>query len=368
MPMSLLALNEDVLITLVSYLDPPTARLLSYTARGIHLIAKHQALQTVTLHTVNNTIKFCAYMLSSMPHRIPALHELRLHCLILSAYEIGTHLTDDTEESYTEAALLLTDLIQQATGLRLLIMESAQAWMVYEPRLVDALASIDTLQEIDLELVGSYISDFVNKMRSTPRKMTFRRTKRGRGRLQLDPQLRLPSVESLQVYDPDNLPEPPQLAHAFPKTRRLDLRRTRSFRGFQPRQSDDVDTAAWSTLERVRGSVYSFVGWKNIAAVHLLQVVGPLSSVIARSSWHERALAGIRRGEVEYSAAAPIVENFQPIALILELDMSAEPKNLNELIGASKRLRYLAVAIHDKDHQAFFAGWWVGTLLSTMIL
>ena len=369
MPTNLLALNEDVLITLISYLDPPTARRLSYTARWIHPIAKHRALQSVTLHTVNNTIKFCTYMLDAMSNRIPALHELRLHCLILSAYELGTHVTDDKEESYTEAALLLTDILRQATSLRVFAMNSAQAWMVYEPQMVDALASITTLQEIDLELVGSYTSDFINKMRSSPRKLTFRRTKRARGRLHLDPQLRVPSVESLQVYDPDNLPDPPQLAQAFPTTRRLDIRRTRSFCGFQPYQPDDVDTAAWSTLERVRGSVHSFVKWRNMAAVHLLQLVGPLSSVIPRPSWHGRALAGIRRGEVAYSAAAPVVDNFQPVALILELDMSTEPKNLNELVGVSKRLRYLAVAIHDKDRQASFANWWVSkSLLPPMLL
>lgn len=361
MTANLLALNEDVLITLVSYLDPPTARLLSYTARRIHLVAKHRALQSITLHTVKTTITYCAYMLHVMPHRISALHELRLQCLVLSAYELGTHDTDDTEESYIEAAVLLTDLLRHAASLRVLVMTSAQAWMVYEPRMVDALASIETLQEIELELVGSHTSDFINKMRSAPRKLTFRRTKRGRGRLQLDPQLRLPSVESLQVYDPDNLPEPPALAQAFPRTRRLDLRRTRSFRGFQPHLSDTADTATWSALERVRGSVHSFVQWKNISPVHLLQLVGPLSSVIARPSWHERALAGIRRGEVAYSAAAPVVDNFQPVALILELDITAGPEKLNELIGVSKRLRYLTVAIHDKDCQAFFASWWVST-------
>ena len=106
-----------------------------------------------------------------------------------------------------------------------------------------------------------------------------------------------------------------------------------------------------------------------MAAVHLLQLVGPLSSVIPRPSWHGRALAGIRRGEVAYSAAAPVVDNFQPVALILELDMSTEPKNLNELVGVSKRLRYLAVAIHDKDRQASFANWWVSkSLLPPMLL
>ncbi|KAI0726837.1 hypothetical protein C8Q72DRAFT_487043 [Fomitopsis betulina] len=358
MTANLLALNEDVLITLVSYLDPPTARLLSYTARRIHHIAKHRALQSVTLHTIKTTTTYCAYMLQAMPHRISALHELRIHCLVLSAYEQGTHTTDDTEESYTKAAVLLTDLLRHALGLRVLVMASAQAWMAYEPQMVDALASIDTLQEIELELVGSHTSDFINKMRSTPRKLTFRRTKRARGRLELDPQLRLPSVESLQVYDPDNLPEPPTLAQAFPRTRRLDLRRTRSFRGFQPHPSDTFDTATWSALERVRGSVHSFVQWKNISPVHLLELVGPLSSVVPPPSWRERALAGIRRGEVAYSAAAPIVDNFQPVALILELDTKAGPDHLNELIGASKRLRYLAVAIHDKDRQASFETWW----------
>ncbi|KZT73404.1 hypothetical protein DAEQUDRAFT_808494 [Daedalea quercina L-15889] len=363
MQTNMLTLNEDVLITLVSYLDSQSARQLSYTARSIHLIAKHRALQSVTLHSIERTTKFCTYMLGDMPHRLPALHELKVHCIVLSAHELVTHTTDDTEESYAAAATLLSELLRRAKNLRVLVMDSAQAWMAYEPQMVDAMASIQTLQEIDLALVGSYTSEFINKMRSAPRKLTFRRSgplKQGRGRLQLDPQLRLPSVESLSVYDPDNLPGAPDLARAFPGAKRVDLRRTRSFKGLRPLLSTDTDAVPWPTLERVRGSVISFERWKSANTVHLLQLVGQLSSTEASSSWRGRALAGILRGRVTYSSAIPIVSNFQPVALILELDVTAGLENLAELIRGSARLQYLAVAVasDDKDRLDHVASWW----------
>ncbi|KAH9926470.1 uncharacterized protein B0H18DRAFT_1006260 [Fomitopsis serialis] len=284
MPTSLITLNDDVFATLVSYLD-------------------------------STTLKFFTYMLNDMPHRLFALHELRLHCVVLSPPELRVHVTNETEELYAAGATLLAKMLRGTANLRTLVMDSAEVWMSYEPQLIEVLASMQTLQEIEVQFVGANTAKLINKMQSAPVRMAFNEPRqRTRKRLLLHPQLRLPSVEYLSAQDPHNLPEPIELARDFPV-------------------------------------------WKNVVPVHLCQLIRQPSYTYGGISWSgSPASVAIDPGARANTTSA--MSNIDPVAVIVELDGTWHRR-------IATRLRYLAVAIYGDCRQLDIANWWT-TLCSAL--
>ncbi|TFY65476.1 hypothetical protein EVJ58_g1945 [Rhodofomes roseus] len=323
-PASLLDLNDDVLVTLASYLDSTSALRLSWTSRAIYLITHHLALQSVTLRSALNITKFCSYMLNDMPHRLFALRELHLRCVVLSAYELTAHVTNHTEDFYVAGAKLLSKVFREATNLRVLSMDSADMWMAYETQMISVLSSMRTLQEIELEIIGAHTSEFINTMQSAPRRLFFRKPDRqleSDRRLRLDPQLRLRSVEFLTVNDPDNSPELSDLAQAFPGVKNLIIGESRThLRAGRRRGTTSIPTALWENLERVRCPPSSFEHWRNIVRIHLLQFIPQLSFALPD------VLGGLSIGDIMHidqialRVGISAMRNVEPVALIIELD------------------------------------------------
>ncbi|KAH9926463.1 uncharacterized protein B0H18DRAFT_1104428 [Fomitopsis serialis] len=334
MPTNLLALNDDVLAILVSFLSCADAHQLSYTTRAIHDVATHRALHSVTLRSFPRVVKFCTYMLDNMRHRRTAIHELRIHCYIVPAPEAIN--TSRTAETYAEGGGLLTRLLQGATCLRIFALDCAEYWMEYQTRLVDVLSSMTHLTELELQVVGPNASRLINGMQSTPRKLVFKAPRR-RGpanrqalpvgaKLELGSQLRITSVVHLAAMDPANQSELADLARIFPGTRSLDIRLE-----YSPpvRRGQPIPTIQWAALEYIRGPGFSLAKWRNVTGVHLLELVVE----------HSRQFNDYSIG----LAAIAAVTNFQPVALVVRMDSTLNHDFWKQLIRSSERLRYLAV-------------------------
>ncbi|KAH9830432.1 uncharacterized protein C8Q71DRAFT_785796 [Rhodofomes roseus] len=274
MPASFLSLNDDVLAVLVSYLSSQDARQLSYTTRAVHVVAAHRALQFVSLRSFSTVVRFCAYMLGKMQHRVFALRELRIHCTIARASEVDT--ASQTAETYAKGAASLVKMLEGAPRLRVFALDCAEYWMEYQTRLVDVLCTMTHLTEVDIQVVGPHAARFINNMEATPHKLILRPPRRRDRRAwptettdsRLNPELRLPSVKYLAATDCVNLPGANFLAQMFPSTRSLDIR----YEGIDHGQPVELN---WPTLEYVRARGHAFASWRNVSAIHLLELAYP---------------------------------------------------------------------------------------------
>ena len=358
---SFLALNDDVLSAVVFHLDPASARQLSYTAHLIHTIAQHRALESAEFHSIENAVKFFAYMLHKVPHRLRALRELDLRCEVFTTFTGNYPQRPHPKEFYADAASLLTRLLREAVNLRALVMVSAEAWMDHEPDMVDVLSQLRTLKEIEFGSTGPHTSDFLHKMQSAPVKLLLCAPRFDPNfapwRLALEAHPPYPSVEVLSMIDPlsHHFPGPDQLARIFPNVTALSVSRK------QPRQIPTSPIVTWPALERIRGTVGSLQGWTTGAPVHLMELVGYMvCSKVGR-------LRAVRNTifatfSPPCTAADSLVANFQPVALILNLETAKAPEHVERsLVRSSSRLRYLAITL-DLVHALDAESWWVSRL------
>lgn len=366
--MGLLDLNDDVLTAIVAHLDSASARQLSYTAHGIHLIATYRALRSVTLRSCASIIAFVKYMLENMRHRVPALQKLEILCDIRPS---KLHLPrldpyGKLKELCSRAAALLTDLFQGSIGLQVLVMVSAEIWMQYDPRMVKALCSLRALRDVELGLFGDseHTSKLISNLSSAPHRLALHG---GASHEALVPtsHVCLRSVTMLMADNPSNLPPPKALARAFPNVVALDLTRAVDFGPW--RRTDRAPVAvSWPSLERLRGSVSSFEGWTAVSPVHSLEFTDQLSCNDSALS-HRGAppvAVGARKTTRACSAANIAIANFQPAVLVVELNISIALEDLKRLIKNSTRLRYLAILIDDSYRQAGIGSWWVSGIPS----
>lgn len=363
----LLNLDDDVLTAIVAHLDCASARRLSFTARGIHIIATYRALQSVTLQSYESVAAFLKYMLGRMSHRVSALQKLELLCKLLSPSELRLLEIESGElkEQYSGIAVLLTDLFRGAISLRVLVMASAESWMAYDPRMVNALCSLQALRVIDIKLLGERTSKFINNMSSAPRKLVFRYgslVQPIHGALVLEPHFSLRSVTALVADNLDTLPSPKDLARAFPYSVALDFMRIRAT---QPEAWRRTVRVSWPSVEHLRGSVSCFEDWATITPVHLVELVDQLSCRdYPLPLLRPQALNDEWKTTRACSAANTVVANFQPAVLVVQLDVSINIEHLERLVTNSTRLRYLAILIDDSHRQAGIGSWWVSVSLN----
>lgn len=364
MPASLVDLNDDVLLTLVSFLDSHSARQLSQTARAVHVMAKHRALESVTLTSFEKTTKFCEYMLKDMPHRLPALRELRLHTPLSDPllYATFRYIRSGAGVANTarirREARLLAAMLANTQDLRVLVMYSMEYWIAHSSKLRKVLASLQHLEEVTLENAGPMTGEFINTMLAKPRRLAFLNEKwvpyEVQYTLSLSPRLCLPSVEYLVAYDPIHQSrEIRAFARSFPNVRRLDILRMPIF------SPEDVTVKVdWPSLERVRGGVFSF-DWKNLNGVHMLQLINRLSTTIINAHPTTLRLSLESVGPVACVSAIPAIRNVQPVALIIHMDVTAEGQLWESIVETSARLRYLAVLLDDARLPNDVLQWWV---------
>lgn len=366
--MGLLDLNHDVLTAIVAHLDSASARKLSYTARGIHLIATYRSLQSVTLCSLESVIAFLKYMLGDMSHRISALQKLELRCDIPCHSELRMKDLDSSEELLellNKVASQLTDLFYAAVSLRVLVMDSAEAWMTYETQMMTALCSLGALREIELGRVGEHISELINNSSSAPRKLIIRDGPPfgAHEKLVLGDHVRLRSVTMLVADNPGCLlPSPKELARAFPNAVALDFTRAIDVGPWRHSVRGPI-AVNWPSVERLCGSLSSFESWATITPVHSLELVDRLScsdSAPPHAAHGARPMpTSARRITRACSAANTVIANFQPAVLVVELNVSIKVAELGRLVKNSTRLRYLAILIDDSHRQAGIGSWWV---------
>lgn len=362
MPASLVDLNDDVLLTLVSFLDSSSARQLSQTARAVHITAKYRALESVTLTSFEKTGHFCEYMLKDMPHRLFALRELRMFTRLPEPLPDAVYYYISVDAPriarVRREARLLTSLLANTPNLRVLVMYSAEYWMALVSGLADVLASLRHLQEIELENAGALTGKFINRMHAQPRSLAFLNEQWLPSEVQvhlvLHRTLCMPSVEYLAAYDPVHQSgDVRDFARSFPKVKRFDILRMPMFM----RRREAGIKVDWPSLERVRGSVFSF-DWSNKHGVHLLELINRLSTVEINARPSTRRLSEESVGPIACTSAIPAVHNVQPVALIIHMDVTAEWVHLEPIVKRSTRLRYLAVALDDIQRPDVKVDWW----------
>ncbi|KAL6305814.1 hypothetical protein BKA93DRAFT_824614 [Sparassis latifolia] len=155
--MSLLTINDDVLLLIISLLRPYDALSLSETSRHFHAIALPRALSSVTLINHRQLTAFCTYMLSgSSAH-------------MLSFKSLSVILGDG---NFTNAHLL-ADVLEHARSLRSIGMYYSESLIQLEPRIGDALAALEGIDEVKLHRVGDALYGMLSKFRSKPRKVSL---------------------------------------------------------------------------------------------------------------------------------------------------------------------------------------------------
>lgn len=349
--MPLQSLNEDALVSIVSYLDASDARQLSLTAHGaVHVVAKHQALTSVAVHSIANTTRFCIYILTDMPHRLPALHAL----------EVDTRWIMDgpvTEEERLAVASLLANVLERANNLRRLALTGTEAWILDNRRITDAVSSMRFLSEISFEGLGRCTLNMIRDLLSAPSKICLAEVwVRPDGESALDLRVRhdftLPSVTQLVLkgHISDLIPAP-IYTRTFPNVRYADLGSS------SKRWDTDVVTLNWPCLQHVKGTAEALSSWVNAVPVHLMEVTTPL--------WHSRPSGNCSDNSwihaQQRSNASEAIANAQPIAIVV----SVSSRLGVDFVKASSRLRYLCVSLHDIRNTADWGtqlyGWWVST-------
>ncbi|GBE89991.1 hypothetical protein SCP_1800130 [Sparassis crispa] len=156
--MKLLSLNDDALFLIASLLDPLDALRLSETSQHLYLIALPQALSAVTLMTHRQLSAFCKYMLKSSSTRMHLLREL---AIVLP------------DGDFSDVAPLLADVLEQALGLRSIIMHHTNSFIKAAPRIGDALVALEGLTDLRLLGARELVVEMLPRLRSRPSSFQF---------------------------------------------------------------------------------------------------------------------------------------------------------------------------------------------------
>ncbi|KAL6305815.1 hypothetical protein BKA93DRAFT_197752 [Sparassis latifolia] len=155
--MNLSTIDEDVLLLIISLLRSYDALSLSETSRHFHAVALPRALSSVTLINHQQLTAFCTYMLSGSSARMRFLKSLSV--------TLG-------DGNFTNAHLL-ADLLEHAQSLTSITVRNAVSFMQSEPRIGDALAALEGINDIELTAVESTVHEMLSKFRSKPRKVSL---------------------------------------------------------------------------------------------------------------------------------------------------------------------------------------------------
>ncbi|KZT73432.1 hypothetical protein DAEQUDRAFT_722046 [Daedalea quercina L-15889] len=348
--MSLLSLNEDALATVVSHLDASDAHQFSLTARAVHVLAKHQALTSVTLYHSVNTTAFCRYILTSMPHRLFALRTLEIHSVD------GRTIP---EEDFRTAAVLLADTLEGAKNLQRLVLANAERWTAHsDHRVVLAVSSMHHLREIELRGLGKTTSVLIQGLQSKPYKLVL-----GYEYNKVPPFLGLkegfamPSVEHLvtegEIYY-GHIPVMKAYARAFPNVRYADMGGRYDWDWME----DPSVMTGWPHLQCLKGPADVLAGYTSAMPVHLVEISTELQPDIEHHGW-----CGTDRGrrQQERWQALATVARAQPVALRTTVDIKIHSDFWQGFMTSSARLRYLCVklcVIDGNDKWGVLSTWW----------
>ncbi|GBE88832.1 hypothetical protein SCP_1402390 [Sparassis crispa] len=160
--MSLLSLNEDALLLLVSFLSSQDALRLSETSRKVHLIGIQQALSSVTL---------------TMPHQLPLLHKFLLcpsaghHILFLRHLRTRWNVWGVNARPDFSNIALLADILEQALRLKSVCLHIFDELIKAEPRILSALVALDGLENVEGIRTRSFTLESLHRFRSGLKKL-----------------------------------------------------------------------------------------------------------------------------------------------------------------------------------------------------
>jgi len=366
--LTLLDLNEDVLFVIVSFLSAKDALKLSTTARGIHHIAKRHGLSEVTLLSPAHIAKVAAYMLADVPNRLLYLRKLELVDGLL-------YLTNFYGEFSPEHVhRCLADLLEQARGLKLLILPDIDNLLSAEPRIGTAFASIPRLHRLELSGVGYPTLMALSNMTRPPKTLILRAVEElqaeqsgtltwlanlqgvrtinivglwikprtsndpasatilGRPAISPLPSEKTSSVRRLEVHN--TLVPLPAFVRAFPRVRELVLS------GPCPPAGDDSHIR-WADMDYVNAHFAAQESWKNvISSVHHLELSHPIRRSDPpgppRDLLHKQALRMLR--------------DVSPVRLTFSIDVGVSNQFWVDLLSCVPRLRVLEVTL---DHPLY---------------
>ncbi|KAH9926449.1 uncharacterized protein B0H18DRAFT_342427 [Fomitopsis serialis] len=331
--MNLLTLDEDSLSAIVAHLSCDDALRLSLVARSIHTIAKHHALKHVTIYTYDGLVKFCWYMLNDMRHRLSCIVSFIGELWILNDAEmdessfLGPPLV--TIEEYEAAGALLAGVLERACNLRTFVLNRAEVWMEYEPRIADAVIVMRRLNELVLRDIGPMVSRVIHNMQSKPWKLAIPEIDVSsyyvHNIFPLDDGLRLPFVRHLTAYGNMALPSVAGLVRVFPNIRSLDLGNT-----YQVKEPpiEGILEINWPHLEHLEGMPETLAKWRNMTPIHSVRLWRDFD---ARYHRNPRLLEGVRSA--------------QPVALAISFGSAADAGYWNDIVSVSSKLRYLRVDV-----------------------
>ncbi|KAH9932653.1 hypothetical protein B0H21DRAFT_885801 [Amylocystis lapponica] len=151
--MNLLALNYDVLSTIVFFLGINDAFNLSATARAIHGLAMQRALSEVDLGFPEQMRAFCTFMLADVDGRLRWLRRLDISSNVFSTEDVpwDEAFEDDRDISMCAA---IADILERACNLQHLSLPYSSLLLQTEPRVDDAVAALRQLTSLRLHCVG----------------------------------------------------------------------------------------------------------------------------------------------------------------------------------------------------------------------
>lgn len=171
---TLLDLDDDVLIHAVSDLSTNDALNFSLVARRVHLIAKHQALSCVTMKSIKCVSRICTYMLADVPGRLKWIRRLSVSVLPprplpLRVQSKRPDYVRNVQEA-TASMHLLVLLVRHATALKYLHLKFVDQVLAFQPTLIDVLSSLTNVAELELlHACGAETFKLLDRLQCRPR-------------------------------------------------------------------------------------------------------------------------------------------------------------------------------------------------------
>ncbi|EED82714.1 predicted protein [Postia placenta Mad-698-R] len=373
-----LDLNDDVLAMIVSDFTTKDCLQLSLVARRVHLLAKRQALSSVTMGSVQAVKRVCRYMLEDVVGRLQWIRRLSVSALIpdQGSGRSSDFLRRVWPRKEPIAMGLLVSLLKQANGLQYLHVGYVDNNLEFDHALLDAMCALPNL--VELELLGGGGSEtlkLLDGIGSRPRSLMLEVQSNNADRDAIISQIgRLQELRTLcldGIYTPQDSDSTntvpfirnlrytwpnitdltlthceihlPAVLRAFPNLRALTFAEWGNLRFAVPdRPEYSVQPRGPASLEYVEGSGHLFENWPTGRPVYHILIQSMLA---IPSRW---AMDGPTRcGDPEIPILLQMVRHAEPVILTFRIMAfeSLRETFWKSLAAGATRLRCLEIEL-----------------------
>lgn len=199
--MSLLTVDFDVLSAIVGFLSPSDARSLSQTTRALHAVAQQRALSVLTLRKPQKLIDAHEYLLANVPARAHHIRELKVFFEeLLLPGTVNDSLAPVHPGLARTSQQLVADLLENAPLLRSVSIDCTEESIVAEPRLWNALTTLEHLTNVELNGAGPEVLRRLGDLQSPVRRLAFRGQVTERLPLNQMPDATLPLADFVKAW------------------------------------------------------------------------------------------------------------------------------------------------------------------------